>query len=75
MVDLLVVLLVAVLDVMRVEEKLNWMVVMGNVLRGYEMIDNLAVELVDMMVEKTIFHLVALSAVVRAELMTLMTAM
>ena len=29
--DLLVVLLVAVLDVMRVEEKLNWMVVMGNV--------------------------------------------
>ena len=31
MIDLLVVLLVAVLDVMRVEEKLNWMVVMENV--------------------------------------------
>ena len=31
MVDLLVVLLVAVWDVMRVEEKLNWMVVMENV--------------------------------------------
>ena len=56
MVDLLVVLLVAVWDVMRVEEKLNWMVVMENVQRGYEMVDNLAVklavELVDMMAQQ-----------------------
>ncbi len=43
------------------------------------MVDNLAVklavELVDMMAQKMNDRLVALSAVVRAELMTLMTAM